>query len=154
MPIYLTRQARNAAVDGPGLRRFARGVLRGEGRSGASVTVVLTDDRRMRSLNTSFRGLDRSTDVLAFPADAADGDGYLGDVVVSVERAVEQAPRFHNDPETELARILAHGLLHLLGYDHHAPADGRRMKAAERRALAGFRPGTLLRGAPAPRVSR
>jgi probable rRNA maturation factor len=57
---------------------------------------------------------------------------------------VEQAPRFGTDPDAELARLVAHGLLHLLGYDHHTPADGRRMKAAERRALQGFLPGTLL----------
>ena len=54
-----------------------------------------------------------------------------------------QAPRFENDPEAELARLMVHGLLHLLGYDHHRPQDGRRMKAAERRALGMFLPGSL-----------
>lgn len=135
-----------------GVKRFVRSVLRGEDVVDGGVTVVLTDDTRMRALNSRFRDRDIATDVLAFPFHddpdhpeelEDDAGAYLGDVVVSLERAREQAPRFHNDPETELARLLAHGLLHLLGYDHHHPHDGRRMKAAERRALAGFLPGTL-----------
>jgi probable rRNA maturation factor len=129
-------------------------VLRGEGRGSVSITVVLTDDPRIQELNREFRGLDRPTDVLAFPADPDPADPYLGDVVVSVERTTAQAPRFHNDPETELARVVAHGILHLLGYDHHAPADGRRMKAAERRALELYEPGMLLFGAEPPMLGR
>jgi probable rRNA maturation factor len=111
-----------------------------------SLTLVLTDDRRIHALNSEFRGKDRPTDVLAFPDHEDDGSGqpYLGDVIVSLERAVAQAPRFHNTPDAELARLVTHGILHILGYDHHTPADGRRMKAAERRALGGHVPGSLL----------
>jgi probable rRNA maturation factor len=84
--------------------------------------------------------------VLAFPLGEPDeaGDVYLGDVVISLERAAEQAPRFGNTLEPELARLLSHGVLHLLGYDHHTPGEGRTMKAAERRALAAYQAGTLL----------
>ena len=146
--VHLERRARDVAVDAAAVKRFARDVLSGEGIEDAEVTLVLSDDRSLHELNARFRGMDRPTDVLAFPAGEtgpAEGGGYLGDVVISVERARAQAPRFGNDVDGELARLVAHGLLHLLGYDHHAPADGRRMKAAERRALARRRPGALAR---------
>ena len=119
-----------------------------------SVAVLLTDDAGIRALNARHRGRDEATDVLAFPlGEPQEGEFHLGDVAISLERAQTQAPRFGNDPEAELARLLAHGLLHLLGYDHHSPADGRRMKAAERRALVHFRPGMLVRAARGRRAS-
>jgi probable rRNA maturation factor len=140
--VHLRRRGVPAAVDAAGVKRFARSLLREEGVRDGAVTLVLTGDREIRELNARFRDLDRPTDVLAFPLDDPD---YLGDVVISVERAREQAPRFRNDFEAELARLIAHGLLHLLGHDHHTPAEGRRMRAAERRALAGYLPGSLVR---------
>lgn len=143
--VHLKRDAKRPAVDAAGVKRFIKDVLRSEQVEDGGVTIVLTDDAGIRDLNGRFRGRDRVTDVLAFPLGEDDGAGlYLGDVVVSLPRALEQAPRFHNDPERELARLMAHGLLHLLGYDHHTPAEGRRMKAAERRALARLAPGSLL----------
>lgn len=129
-----------------GIKRFARDVLKQEAVAEAAVTIVFTDDAGIRDLNARFRDMDRVTDVLAFPL--RDEDGYLGDVIISLERARAQAPRFQNDPEAELARLIVHGLLHLLGYDHHRPQDGRRMKAAERRALALFEAGSLWDAEP------
>jgi len=128
-------------------------VLRGEGiparGTAAALTIVFTDDVGIRALNARFRDRDRATDVLSFPLHEDDEAGvYLGDVVISLERAENQAPRFGNDPEAELARLLVHGLLHLIGYDHHNPVDGRRMKAAERRALLEFVPGSLWDAGP------
>lgn len=145
MIVHLRKQIKNLPIDSRGVKRFAKSVLKGEGRDRGSVTLVFTDDNHMRDLNQRFRNRDRTTDVLAFPLDEEDetGQPYLGDVIISVPRAIEQAPRFKNDPESELARLITHGLLHLLGYDHHSPWDGRRMKAAERKALAGYEPGTL-----------
>jgi probable rRNA maturation factor len=117
------------------------------------VTVVLADDEVMQGINHQFRGIDRTTDVLAFPLGETDEDGgYIGDVIVSLDRARDQAPRFDNDPETELARLVAHGILHLLGYDHHTPSDGKKMKAAERRALARLEAGSLWPGAGTARA--
>jgi probable rRNA maturation factor len=143
--VHLRREDGSKGVDALGLRRFAKSVLAGEGVASGGITVVLTGDAGIRGLNARHRGIDRATDVLAFPLhEEIPGEGvYLGDVIVSLERARAQSGRFGNDPEAELARLLAHGILHLLGYDHHAPADGRRMKGAERRALSGFRPGSL-----------
>ena len=129
-----------------GIKRFARDVLKQEGVAEGAVTIVFTDDAGIRDLNARFREMDRATDVLAFPL--RDEDGYLGDVIISLERARAQAPRFQNDPEAELARLIVHGVLHLLGYDHHRPQDGRRMKAAERRALALFEAGSMWNAEP------
>lgn len=143
--LYLNRLVKTPAVDARGLKRFARGVLRGEAVSDGALTVVFTDDAGIRLLNRQFRDKDRPTDVLSFPLHEDDEQGpYLGDVIISLERALKQAPRFHNEPEAEIARLVAHGILHILGYDHHRPADGRRMKAAERRALTRYEPGTIL----------
>jgi probable rRNA maturation factor len=129
-----------------GLDRLLRDVLAGEGRATSTVGLLLTGDDDLRRLNRDFRGKDRPTDVLSFPADPDDPDtgDYLGDIAVSLERADEQAPRFSGSLEEELARLIVHGVLHLVGYDHHTPADGRRMKARERRYLAGLRPGSLI----------
>lgn len=142
--VHLKRSTKSKEVETAGLKRFTRSVLAGEGVEDGGLTVVLADDEIMRGINHRYRGQDRTTDVLAFPLGENDEDGdYIGDVIVSLDRAREQAPRFDNDPETELARLLAHGVLHLLGYDHHTPSDGKKMKQAERRALARFEPGSL-----------
>lgn len=124
-------------VDRVRLARLVRLVLAGEGRRGARVGIVLTDNEELRRLNAAYRGRDMVTDVLSFPAEATDSeDGrYLGDIAISLERAGEQAPRFGNGFPAEVDRLLVHGLLHLCGHDHHSPADGRRMKARERAYL-------------------
>ena len=124
-------------VDRARLARLVRLVLAGEGRRGARVGVVLTDNDELHRLNRDFRERDMVTDVLSFPADATDSeDGrYLGDIAISLERAAEQAARFGNRFPDEVDRLLVHGLLHLCGFDHHTPADGRRMKARERTYL-------------------
>ncbi len=118
---------------------------------------LFTGDDELRTMNRTWRGRDRATDVLSFPAEpdtdgpagrlSADGtaDTYIGDIAISLDRARVQAPRFSATFEEETARLVVHGLLHLLGYDHHTPADGRKMKARERVYLAGVEPGALLR---------
>jgi len=144
--VHLQGATGSGGLQPSGIKRFARDVLKQEAVAEAAVTIVFTDDAGIRDLNARFRDMDRVTDVLAFPL--RDEDGYLGDVIISLERARAQAPRFQNDPEAELARLIVHGLLHLLGYDHHRPQDGRRMKAAERRALALFEAGSLWDAEP------
>ena len=103
---------------------------------------------RQRNVSQVWQYVSREAGIeAAYPAGwLSDEEGaYLGDVVISMDRARAQAPRYRHDVEAELARLLVHGVLHLLGYDHHAPRDGRAMKAAERRALAAFLPGSLVR---------
>jgi len=109
-------------------------VLRGEGRDHAAVTVVLVDDPYIRRLNHKYRHLDRATDVLSFNLD--DGTGTdreaLGDVYISVDRARDQAGRYHVSLDDELHRLVVHGCLHLLGYDHHNASDRKVMREKER----------------------
>ena len=105
----------------------------------AEISIVLTDDRRIRVLNREYRGKDCSTDVLAFSQ--LEGEGFslgdgeaasLGDVVISVETARGQADERGHDLGDELDLLVAHGVLHLLGHDDEtdsAAADMRRREA-------------------------
>jgi probable rRNA maturation factor len=96
----------------------------------ASFTVRLTDDAELEELNRRYLGIAAPTDVLAFPGD---GLRHVGDVAISVERAMEQS----HDPVAELRLLAVHGLLHCLGHDHAAAADARRMTEATRLLLPG-----------------
>lgn len=113
------------------LARMTRSDVRraaGGRESGAEVSVLFCGDRRMRGLNRRYRGKDRSTDVLAFPA----GPGpLLGDIVVSVPYARRQARRRGEPSSREVDRLVVHGFLHLLGYDHET--DRGEMDALEAR---------------------
>ena len=97
----------------------------------AEVSVTLTDNEGIHELNRDFRGIDRPTDVLSFPlfdgdlseSDLTDENGEkrkvpLGDIVVSMEKALEQATEYDHSLERELAFLCVHSVLHLLGYDH------------------------------------
>lgn len=90
----------------------------------AEVSVVLTDSESIKSINSEYRGIDSATDVLSFPQFAPDepypDTGYvpLGDIVISVERAENQALVYGHSFERELAFLTVHSTLHLLGYDH------------------------------------
>lgn len=99
--------------------------------------MVFTDDDEVRTLNRDYRGIDDTTDVLSFPMREGEGGGLhpglLGDVVVSVEQAGRQAPG--GDLEQEIVRLMVHGLCHLLGMDHAAARQTRRMQTEERRLL-------------------
>jgi probable rRNA maturation factor len=95
----------------------------------AALAVRLTTDDELRSLNRDFRGIDAPTDVLAFPGDDRI---RVGDVAISVERAVAQAP---GDPEHELRLLAVHGLLHCLGHDHAEPREAEAMTALTQRLL-------------------
>lgn len=96
----------------------------------------------MRELNLRYRGKDRTTDVLSFPMYESPGDipvdreVPLGDLVINLHAARRQAAEFGNPFRTEVRRLLVHGFLHLLGYDHERNAyQKRRMKARERELL-------------------
>lgn len=123
------------------LRELAARFLGEVGRKEAELSVVVTTDARIRGLNRRWRGKDRATDVLSFPAgDAPRAPGRpvpLGDVVVSLDTARRRARGERRPLREELARYLAHGLLHLLGHDHDEPDAARRMAAAEARLLGG-----------------
>jgi probable rRNA maturation factor len=118
------------------LRKGAARILSASGSAEADWSIRLTDDDELRELNRAYAGLDRPTDVLSFAQAEGAGlapPGLLGDVVVSVEQAARQAPG--GDLQAEILRLLAHGLCHLRGFDHHTRAADRRMLAEERRLL-------------------
>ena len=97
---------------------------------------MLVSDTVMRRLNREWRGTDRSTDVLSFAQAEGPGGapaGLLGDVVISVDTARRQARDRDAPLAREIDRLLIHGVLHLLGYDHErSPAEARRMQRRER----------------------
>jgi probable rRNA maturation factor len=110
------------------------------GRPDGELSVLLTDDSEIRSLNLEYRGIDRPTDVLSFSQ--LEGDAFphengpliLGDVVISMDRAREQAKDLNVSVEEELRRLFIHGLLHLMGYDHEGSvAQAKKMKEMEDR---------------------
>ena len=129
-------------TDGRGRPVLARGLARWVMRvapasARGELAVALVGDAKMQALNRQFRGVDRPTDVLSFPADPAPRPRglprVLGDVVIATGVARRQA-RLAGDPvETELRRLALHGLLHVLGYDHER--DDGRMARLERRLL-------------------
>ena len=87
----------------------------------ADITIVLTDDRQLHELNREFLGVDAPTDVLSFPSSEEDpetGASYLGDILISIPRAAQQALAGGHPLEAEVQLLVVHGVLHLLGHDH------------------------------------
>ena len=134
------------------IERAVAAVLAGEGvDEPVEVSVLVADDTALHALNRDYRGVDAPTDVLSFAAeeDAAPGDAerpafvrpptaprYLGDIAISYERVVAQAAEYGHSPARELAYLAAHGVLHLLGYDHErGPEDAATMRAREEAAM-------------------
>jgi probable rRNA maturation factor len=114
------------------LCRRAREYLRALGREDAELSVLLVTDPAIRALNHRWRRVDRATDVLSFEISERHGGGpILGDVVISLDTAARRASEEGWEIGVELDRYLAHGLLHLLGYDHDRPRDAKRMAAKE-----------------------
>ena len=100
------------------------------------LSVVFVSDRKMRQFNRQYRGLDRSTDVLSFSmGEGEDSDlnpGLLGDIVISVETAQRQGEEVGWGLEKEIYKLLIHGLLHLIGYNHETdPVKAERMQQKE-----------------------
>ena len=128
-----------AEVDEGDLRRLATEVLSQEGVAGETeLSLIITDDEAIRELNRRFRGVDAPTDVLAFGAgteehfmSAPESPPYLGDVVISYQRALVQAGELGHAVAKELKLLVIHGVLHLLGYDHHEEAAARKMRERE-----------------------
>jgi probable rRNA maturation factor len=113
-----------------GLPRAARAALDHAGAPSGEVSIVLSDDQRVRELHRTFLGDDAPTDVLSFPDGAVDPESglpYHGDVVIAVPRATRQAAEAGHSLEAELTLLAVHGILHLLGHDHAEPIARERM---------------------------
>lgn len=117
----------------------------------ASVSIVLMSNSAIKKLNFAYRNINDATDVLSFPMmdkqdDIANSNGeagyniedgivFLGDIVISVEKATEQSAEYGHSFEREIAFLVAHGMLHLLGYDHSSDDDTKEMRMKEESVL-------------------
>jgi probable rRNA maturation factor len=106
------------------------------GRDG-KVAVLLTDDAAVQDLNARFRGKDQPTNVLSFPA-LDNPERLLGDVALAYETCVREAAEQGKSLAAHLQHLVAHGVLHLVGYEHDVDADAEIMEALERRILAAL----------------
>jgi len=139
-------------VDKPWVRKIARAVLKAEGVAQPyEVSLVFTDPETVQQLNRDYRGVDEPTDVMAFymlgqkEADNSfalppDGVTRPGEVIISYPRAVEQAREQGHSTERELALLIIHGILHLLGYDHEKTEDQEKMRSREKELLDRYSP--------------
>jgi probable rRNA maturation factor len=112
----------------------------------ASVVVLLSGDEQVQDLNARFRGKDAPTNVLSFPAPGTAG-GHLGDVILALGVCRREAREQRKPLAHHLQHLTAHGVLHLLGYDHETDAEADSMEALERAILAGL-------GVPDPYAER
>ncbi|HVT23360.1 MAG TPA: rRNA maturation RNase YbeY [Rhizomicrobium sp.] len=99
-------------------------------------TILLTTDRKLRTLNANFRGKDKPTNVLSFPSDDPD---YLGDIAIAYGVAAREAKAEGKSFTHHAAHLAVHGVLHLLGFDHERPRDARLMEPLEIEILAGLK---------------
>ena len=100
----------------------------------SELSIVLTDNARLHELNLNYLGIDSPTDVLSFPASETDpetGGRYIGDILISIPRAQEQANAAGHPLESEVQLLVVHGVLHLLGHDHAQVEEKRRMWEAQ-----------------------
>lgn len=139
------------AVKTPFVKRQARRMMAYLGCGDRELSVVFVHDEGMRALNRDYRGKDRSTNVLAFPqCESYPGEppaGMLGDVVIALPTAAQEARELGQPLEERVVYLLAHGLLHLLGYDHvGADSERLRMERREREILAYLAQGTASGG--------
>ncbi len=128
------------------LEKLGEYVLRLEGEfAGEEMGIILVDDGYIQELNLTYRGYDSPTDVLSFnlhndsnSLNCAEGE-VLGDVIISVERAVEQADLYGHTLTREVAFLAVHGILHLLGYDHQDKQEEEEMNHRQKFILSKFR---------------
>ena len=127
------------------IRRCCTAVLTMENFEGdAEVAVTLVDNEKIRELNREHRNIDKETDVLSFPLgvngvydiNLDTGEAQLGDIVISLEKAVEQAERYGHGIQREVGYLTVHSMLHLLGYDHeNGGLELLHMREKEEQAL-------------------
>jgi probable rRNA maturation factor len=134
MPVEVARRGAGKRVPTRPLKKIAQAILDSVGRKDADLSLALVGNAEMRRLNAAYRKKDYPTDVLSFPIDGAPSSAgrLLGDVVISVEKAREQATQRGGTEHDEIVTLLIHGIVHLLGYDHERSAkDARAMKRLE-----------------------
>lgn len=118
--IEVVNRQRKIRIDPERWRPFSEKALATIRNPSDEATIAFVSDRQIRELNRRFRGIDKATDVLSFPAGDETGGvaGNLGDIAISLERATIQAKENSITLDEEIAQLILHGLLHLCGYDH------------------------------------
>ena len=170
-PAPAARTAKKTAVSGlaghvkderiPSARVLARflGLAQAAVRLKGEVTVLLTTDAAIRKLNRNFRGKDKATDVLSFPAEGVGAEEIAGDLAISIPTALKQAVEQGHPLATEIKVLMLHGLLHLAGYDHEADNGKMARREGILRARLGLPQGLIERAEKAipqglkPRIS-
>ncbi len=107
----------------------------------SDITIVIADDSLLHNLNLEYRGIDSATDVLSFNVDELDpetGNLYLGDVIISYQRVIQQSELSGHSHQAELALLIVHGVLHLLGMDHDTPENQQEMWKFQDIILSGL----------------
>ncbi|SFP20850.1 rRNA maturation RNase YbeY [Salibacterium halotolerans] len=111
----------------------------------AELSVTLTDNETIQEINSQYRGLDKPTDVISFALNEGEQDHLqadmpelLGDIVISLEKAEEQADTYGHSLKREMAFLAVHGLLHLLGYTHDEPEQERKMFSRQESILSDY----------------
>jgi probable rRNA maturation factor len=129
-------------VSPEGLKQIVRRSLQAEGfGKAAEVSILLTDDEEIRGLNARYRRIDCPTDVLSFsqlegePMEPVEEPVPVGDIVISVETAMRQAERLGRSLQSEMDLLVAHGMLHLLGYNDVTEGEAQRMHEREEEIL-------------------
>jgi len=131
--VEVVNRQRRLQLDTEAWSTFATRALNVIGKSDHSATIAFVSDKRIRELNRQFRGVDKATDVLSFPAEE---ETNLGDVAVSVETAATQAKENGLSFDEEISQLILHGLLHLCGYDHETDnGEMNRLELKLRRRL-------------------
>ncbi|HEY3947432.1 rRNA maturation RNase YbeY [Phenylobacterium sp.] len=131
---------------GPLVLAAAQATLDSEGATGEGVALLLTDDESVRELNARFRRQDKPTNVLSFPA-PQNPERFLGDVALAFGVCAREAAQQGKPLAHHLQHLVAHGVFHLLGYDHETDAQAEAMESLERAVLAGL-------GIPDPYAAR
>ncbi len=125
------------------LRSRAARALREVGQSNSELSIAIVLDNEIAALNSEYRGKRSATDVLSFSlleGEHSDQRGeLLGDVVIGIETAARQARAAHRGIDAEVARLLIHGILHLIGWNHEESAEAKLMRAEERRLWRAIR---------------
>jgi probable rRNA maturation factor len=140
MKVLITNRQRYLSLNRDRILKAAGDILSCLNLQSAELSILLVGDRKMKELNRIYRGKDGTTDVLSFeagiPVSAGESGMILGDIVINVARADEQARARDVGIYEEINRLLVHGTLHLTGYDHEvSPKEAQRMSRKERKIL-------------------
>ncbi|OQY29568.1 MAG: rRNA maturation RNase YbeY [Candidatus Cloacimonetes bacterium 4572_55] len=120
------------------LQELIREIIKEEGQAVKEIGVTFVDGDEIRRLNRDFLDKDRPTDVIAFNL-SLDNQPLIGDIYISVDQARLQAAEYTVSLENEIVRLVAHGMLHLLGYDHRNSEGAQKMKQGEERWIKRYK---------------